>query len=256
MRPLMRYRVRKALRPLSFGPRHHRRDMEGCLRNMARLGLAPRTLIDVGVAHGTYELYRPFPDAALLLVEPMAEFEPSIKAICANQKKGASYRMVAAGDHSGNIDIYGAEHPGESSILPNEAQVKRTVPIVRLDDLTAELPKPFVLKIDVQGAEMAVMDGAVETMKSCDAVLLETALFDFSKPDNTIVQVISYMAARGFVPYDIYDGLLRPLDGALGQIDIAFVKAAGILRHSHVWGTAAQSKRHDMMYRARTVLGV
>ena len=41
---------------------------------LGRFQFAPRTVIDVGVEAGTPELYRAFPDADLLLVEPMEEW--------------------------------------------------------------------------------------------------------------------------------------------------------------------------------------
>ena len=39
-----------------------------------RLGFRPQTIIDVGVAHGTPQLYAAFPDAQLILVEPLSEY--------------------------------------------------------------------------------------------------------------------------------------------------------------------------------------
>ncbi|NIQ16320.1 MAG: hypothetical protein GTO02_18595, partial [Candidatus Dadabacteria bacterium] len=41
--------------------------------------------------------------------------------------------------------------------------------------------------------------------------------------------------SNGFVIYDFLDGLFRPLDNALGQIDIVFVKRDGFFRQDHRW---------------------
>ncbi len=51
-----------------------RRSLAEVLAHARARGLRPGTLIDVGVAHGTPELYAAFPDARLLLVEPLADY--------------------------------------------------------------------------------------------------------------------------------------------------------------------------------------
>jgi hypothetical protein len=64
------------------------------------------------------------------------------------------------------------------------------------------------------------------------------------------------MKASGFVPHDIYDGLCRPIDGALGQIDVAFVKVNGPFRQVHSWETAEQSERRNRRARMRNRIGI
>lgn len=50
------------------------RDFEVGVRNLARLlDPYPKTVIDIGVAQGTPELYSAFPNVRFLLVEPMEE---------------------------------------------------------------------------------------------------------------------------------------------------------------------------------------
>ena len=36
--------------------------------------------------------------------------------------------------------------------------------------------------------------------------------------------IVAYMVDAGFVPYDIFNLCYRPLDGALAQIDVSFVR--------------------------------
>jgi hypothetical protein len=56
--------------------------LAGGLAQLTRLGFKPNTVIDVGVAKATSELYGSFPEASLLLIEPLVEFEPFLKKIC------------------------------------------------------------------------------------------------------------------------------------------------------------------------------
>src|SRR5215472_9354089 len=62
-------------------PEIPRASMAGALRQLKRLGLAPGTVIDVGVGTDTMELYEEFPAVPVLLIEPLTEFEPFLKKI-------------------------------------------------------------------------------------------------------------------------------------------------------------------------------
>lgn len=47
--------------------------------------------------------------------------------------------------------------------------------------------------------------------------------------------VVTYMKDRHFAVYDVIGGVYRKLDNALSQVDLAFVKEAGVFRQSHAW---------------------
>jgi hypothetical protein len=116
---------------------------------------------------------------------------------------------------------------------------------VRIDDILREqqLDGPYLIKIDVQGAELDVLDGAQETLLEAEVVVLEVSLFEFMQGAPQLFDVISYMKNRGFVAYDIILGWNRPLDNALGQVDIAFVKDEGMFRTNHSFSTIDQMKQ-------------
>jgi FkbM family methyltransferase len=197
------------------------------------MGIAPSTCIDVGVADGTYELYETFREAAHLLVEPMAEFEPVMQLIVAEY--GAEYVIAAADEEAGTCELEVSADLHGVSLLKDENEITRrtrTVQKVRIDDLVAErqLSGPFLLKVDVQGAELRVLGGAERTLTESGAVVLETSLHRFYASMPLIHEVIGYMHARGFVPYDIFGGYNRPLDGALAQVDVVFVPEESPLR--------------------------
>jgi hypothetical protein len=69
--------------------------MEEALRHISKLGFDPSTVIDVGVAYGTFEIYRTFPKAQYLLVEPLVEYEPFLRDI--TRRFHATYVMATAG---------------------------------------------------------------------------------------------------------------------------------------------------------------
>jgi hypothetical protein len=114
--------------------------------------------------------------------------------------------------------------------------------VITVDQLCAErnLAGPYLLKVDVQGAELQVLAGARRTLEQTEAVLLELSFFGFYLGSPQFCDVIAEMKERGFVAYDVYGFLYRPLDNALSQMDVAFVREDGLFRKSHAYATAEQ----------------
>jgi FkbM family methyltransferase len=208
--------------------------MEDALQHLRRVGLKPSTIIDVGVAFGTPELYRVFPEPTYLLIEPLAEFEPNLKALLSTQIRG-SYELAAAGAAPGviNMALRGEASSAYRDIdRSNAAAQTRQVPVTTLDDLCEQraLTGPYLVKVDVQGAELEVLAGAKTTLIETEVVILEVSLFQLSEGIPQFADVVQTMDGYGFATYDLFEGLARPADGALAQIDMAFVKTAGRLR--------------------------
>ena len=225
-----------------------RRTPEEVLAHVKRLGFSPATVIDVGVAHGTPELYDAFPDARFLLVDPLEEYAGPIAEATARLRR-AEWVRAAAGPAPGTVQISVNRAPMLSSTLgswkgQDDGGRPRTVPVVRLDDLVEErsLPAPFLLKADVEGGELAVLEGAREILGRTELVLLEVNLFPFLPGQPQLHDVVAYMKERGFVTYDLYGGHLRLLDGALAMMNMAFVREDGRFRRSHAFATEQQAR--------------
>ncbi len=227
-----------------------RASMAGGLAQLARLGFQPRTVIDAGVATQTLELYEEFPSASILLVEPLAEFEPFLQKICSIYN--AQYVLAAAGQAPGSA-TFNVHADKVSSSLLKEVEgssvdgTPRTVPVVSLDQLTAEknLSGPYLIKLDVQGAELQVLAGAARTLQQTEVVMLEGTLFATMIGGPQLFDLVSRMKELGFVVYDMYPILYRPLDNALAQVDLIFVREHGLFRQSHAYATPAQRQLLD-----------
>jgi len=216
-----------------------RTSMEQVLDHFVAMDFSPATVFDVGVAEGTPALYTRFSDAKHILIEPLKEFEPSLKGICSLYN--AEYVLAAAGDRPGMMEIGVSDNLIASSLLRSYGE-KRKIPVVTLDNVCKErrLNGPYVVKIDVQGAELHVLDGTNTVLKDTELVILEVSFYRTSAAHPDFYDVINYMMKRGFVVYEIFGGHNRPLDGARAQADIAFVKKEGRFRTSNAWGTPEQ----------------
>ncbi len=234
-----------------------RRDTQrGVLRHARALGLAPATVLDVGVADGTPALYDTFPDARLLLFEPLVEYQATLERIV-RERPGASYELAAASAERGELTLN--VHPdlvGSSAYLEREdSDVNghpRKVPTVTLDDVCAArgATGPYLIKIDVQGAELDVLRGATRVLRETELVLLEVSLLEFFAGGPVLADVLAFMAERSFSAYDVCDLAYRPLDGAMSQLDIAFVRSGGPLRRHHFYANAAQRRAQNQTLRA------
>jgi hypothetical protein len=113
---------------------------------------------------------------------------------------------------------------------------------VRVDDAVGErsLPGPYVLKVDVEGGELRVLDGAAHVLGGSELVLLEVSLFELVPGAPLLHDVVAYMHERGFVVYELYGGHVRPLDGALAMINLAFVREDGRFRRDQSYATPQQ----------------
>ena len=244
----MRRSIEKAARKTfgAFGfeirrsrPRRMRTTMAETLDHLVRLGFEPMSVIDVGVGHGTFVLYERFPRAHYLLIEPLEEFRPVLEEIA--RRYDAEHVLAAAGDRDDTVQINVHSYLEGSSLLVEKGRhddvVPRTVPMVSLDAVcrTRRLAAPYLLKVDVQGGELQVLAGAGEVLTQAEVVILEVSLFQFVEGGPQFADVVAYMKDRGFVVYDIGGGYTRPLDGALAQVDLTFVKEGGFFRSSHLY---------------------
>jgi FkbM family methyltransferase len=223
-----------------------RQTMSESYALISTLGFKPKTVIDVGVANGTFELYRAFPDSYFLLIEPLEEFQPHLKSILL--KYCGSYVLAAAGSKNEQVDINVHSNHLDGSSLYKETTgteadgYQRTIQMMRLDDILVQskLCGPYLIKIDVQGSELDVLDGCPDALKQAEVIVLEVALFEFMIGGPQLHDVILYMKKWGFVAWDIILGWNRPLDNALGQIDIVFVKENGLFRTDHSYTTLSK----------------
>jgi len=222
-----------------------RASMDGALQQLINQGFHPTTVIDVGAANETEGLYEEFEKSNILLIEPQVEFEPFLKKVCSNYR--AQYVLAAAGAQSGTAILNVHQDKFGSSLLKEieGASVDgkaRQVPVVTIDDLTADrkLPGPYFIKVDVQWAELQVLEGARRTLRETEAVLLEVSLFGTMIGGPQLFDIISWMRNAGFVVYDICGFLYRPLDNALCQSDLVFVQERSRFRQTHAYATPDQ----------------
>jgi FkbM family methyltransferase len=186
------------------------RSFTDTLSSLAQKGLRYATVFDLGSADGHFfvdhYLQGLFQEAVPVNIDANPVYEPSLQQV--RETFGGHYRIAAASDHAGEIDMTMSIHPYWSSLRSRDdlywvrlnkltSGVQR-VPVMRLDDLVAELGlrPPFLLKLDVQGAEVQALRGARKMLADTSVVICEADVADFQA-------INAELLAAGFFLYDI-----------------------------------------------------
>ena len=227
------------LRPyISYIP--HRVDAPSWRQSFGVLehyGCKPNTVFDIGVAYGTYELYRAFPDAFYHLIDPTPESLHYMRLL--QRQLNCKVHQAALGDHDGEVEIEIRPDIQAATLLDDlgDRQVLRRdrVPMRRFDTLIKEIDRPALCKIDVQGAELMVLEGMTGRLASIDAIVIETSTIASLRGGPEVHDIVRFMHDHGFVLADVLGMARRPLDGATAQLDVLFLPDDSPLRRDRRW---------------------
>lgn len=195
--------------------------------------LQPKTLIDVGGNKGQFCLaaQAAVPGVHVIAFEPLAEEAERYQRAC----RPSVLHRVAISDVPGFADFHVTDRADSSSLLPAaKAQAEifdvhpastRRVVVRRLDDFVEvrNLPRPVLMKIDVQGAELGVLRGCRD-LEAVDYLYVELSDVEFYQGQAMRDEVTAYLAGRGFEMIGVYNRTVR--GGETLQADYLFTRAA------------------------------
>ena len=195
-------------------------------------------VLDVGANSGQYgEMLRELGFAGRLVsLEPVAEAYAELERRAAADGAWEAVR-VAASDVDGEITLNVTEDSRSSSVLPRNERFadkagwspkeSRRVAARRLDGLVAELLGPqerAYLKLDIQGYERHVLDGAGDALARFEALELELSVTPLYEGQPSLAEMLPLLEQRGFKPVSI-EPILLDDDGLLMELDGLFARA-------------------------------
>lgn len=175
-------------------------------------GLRVDGVIDVGANRGQFAL-----ECRLLLPAiPVVSFEPIPAAAAIFRKVHGDARTVelietALGETDGTAILHLSKSADSSSLLPigerqsslfrNTEEVGTlSVPLNRLDHFIDRWTgrNRQLLKLDVQGFELNVLRGSIETLKSCQFVYAECSEIELYEGQSLRSEVVAFLNQQGF----------------------------------------------------------
>jgi FkbM family methyltransferase len=236
-------RVKDVLRPFEpyLPSRAPRLSWRQPLNILKQHGFQPATVFDIGVCYGTFGLYRFFPDAFYHLVEPTREAQPHVQKL--SRRLRCQLHPLALGDHDGEAMLEVRSDVQGSTLLeevgPRDYLRFDRVTLRRFDSLFPQIERPALCKIDVQGAELMVLEGMTGCIDQIDAFIVETSTIATVKGGAEVHGIVAFMHAHGFVLADVIGLKRRPLDDATAQLDLMFLPEASPFRADRRWAKAA-----------------
>ncbi len=210
--------------------------------DMRRLVSAPAApiIFDVGAHHGRVSLHyrKLFPTATVYAFEPFPEsFEqlkkntaadPMIKAFNFGFSDVAGSKLFSNNASSATNSLFETDDRGAEAWGKGLETTKRiTASFSTIDQFVTEMKIPAIdiLKLDVQGAEYLVLEGAAQTLAAgrVNLIYSEVITQPTYKNQKELHEVLGRFHDRGFRVHNIYD-LSRTNHGALRQIDVIFLR--------------------------------
>lgn len=217
-----------ALNRLRWLLRDDRLETPAVLSRIKARGLDVASVIDVGASDGGWSLAAKacWPDARYHLVEAFDHWRAKLETLCAREP-GFSHVLAAAGAEDGEIWFSNdptAPYGGAAS--SGSGEVGWRVPQVALsaEARRAGLKPPYLIKLDTHGFELPILRGAEEILPDTALMVIESYLFHIHPEGVLFHELCAYMAERGFRVADLSEPLWRPLDGALWQMDLFFIR--------------------------------
>jgi FkbM family methyltransferase len=201
----------------------YERSEQNLFKTVKQSGFYPETIIDVGAYEGEWAAFISdyFPKSDIILIEAQKEKKKILEDL---DFTVADIHIETLSDKSGKtVEFY--QHETGSSYYRENTDVdipKKSKQTVTLDELinTSEVENAL-LKLDVQGAELDILNGGREILESTTAVYLECSLVNYNVEGPLIEEVISYIRGQGFTPYGI--GGYHRWGNQLSQIDLLFI---------------------------------
>jgi FkbM family methyltransferase len=165
------------------------------------------TIVDVGGHGGYHALYLAHltgPSGRVVILEPVAELADTLHInIGLNRLHNCDVRGEAASAADGEIDLFIPRGKLRSSIAttsPARAEdadhVRRTVPAVRLDSVAQSVGRVDFVKIDVEGAEAAVLRGCPDLLSDPGCIFLLEVNEWITEESQEVLELLRQDGAR------------------------------------------------------------
>lgn len=177
----------------------------GAQEVLRRLGRRPATIIDVGVRHGTPPLYRAFPNAHYVLVEPQRGAEETLRHrpasyVMVNKGAGAAPGTLTFSEMGGHSGF--AERVPGANVVTKETYETEVTTLDLIIDEHAPTGR-LGLKVDVEGFELEVFRGLTRHLDRIDFIMSEVSVRDRFVDGYNLSDLVAELRDKGFRFFNI-----------------------------------------------------
>lgn len=198
------------------------------LEGFKKAGYQFKTVYDIGAHIGMWSsLINRFalPETEFILFEA----NPSYRDILSKTAYKSFCGQVLTFPDQKTVRFYNGSNTGDSyykettTYYDNQSYIE--LPGITLDELikTHNLPIPNFIKLDTQGSELDILDGADSIIDKVDFILTELPIICYNKGAPNIADYLNYFRERQFLPFDIIES--HRAENILIQMDILFVRS-------------------------------
>jgi FkbM family methyltransferase len=197
-------------------------------------------VFDIGANEGQFanDLRAGGYSGRIVSFEPLMSAHRRLLQQSKNDSAWDVHSRCAVGDRLGEIELNISGNSVSSSILPMLAahskaapestyQGRETAPLVSLDSVAplyiCDAHAPF-LKIDTQGYEWHVLDGALATLPKMRGILMELSLVQLYEGQRLWRDCIDRLETEGFFLWSLQPVFIDPANGRTLQWDGLFFR--------------------------------
>jgi FkbM family methyltransferase len=205
------------------------------------IGFKPYGILDIGAHEGSWarSIRGIFPSTYILMIDALEEKSTDLATTC-QELGNADYKIALLGEHSFVQKVFhvvnasagtyicktGSSVYPENSLYPKEPRIIQQQALG--DVLKDDKHTYHFMKIDVQGAELDILDGMGARLNDIEFIQMECSALDYNQGAPLFSTVIEHMHQLGFVLFDIIEMLYQ--DVFLAQFDALFVRKTSDFR--------------------------
>jgi len=177
------------------------------------------TVIDIGANKGQFSLTARniFPNARIISFEPLSEPAIKFKKIFTNDANIILHQS-AIGSEQKNISMYVSKRYDSSSILPignNQSSIFPGTELSHTEEIFVaplsnfiplrDLIRPILVKIDVQGYELEVLEGCKEQISLLDFIYVECSFIELYESQPLAHEIICFLDKYSYQLKGVYN---------------------------------------------------
>lgn len=200
--------------------------------------VSPNTVIDVGANTGQFSsaIGVLLPAARIYAFEPIRECHERYHRRMKRRPETYLFefaignkveeRILRVSEFSESSSLMKMSEPHKEAFPWTAKHTETRVQVTTLDAFSEnlELYAPVLLKLDVQGYELAVLSGAKEVIDLTNIVIVETAFLRLYEEQPLFQEIHGYLSDQGFIYSGALQQILDPRTGLTLQADSLFLR--------------------------------